>query len=83
MAPLSWARSKFPLAATHQHAKTHLTKRPPRTIHLLDYALSELGGMVDAGDLKSPARKGVRVRVPQFAYLKVLILLRNPESGEV
>ncbi len=29
--------------------------------------MGELGGMVDAGDLKSPARMGVRVRVPQFA----------------
>lgn len=49
-----------PFARRLNHAKEH-----PLTVQ----TTRELGGMVDAGDLKSPARMGVRVRVPQFAPL--------------
>jgi hypothetical protein len=46
-------------------------KRPPPDFtapaSVLEHGPGELGGMVDARDLKSCARKGVRVRVPQFA----------------
>ena len=58
--PSSASQINVPFARCLNHAK----EQPPMV-----QTTRELGGMVDAGDLKSPARMGVRVRVPQFAPL--------------